>query len=80
MSGTAPESVLAALHNELAQAFTKRIKSGDASPADLNAARQFLKDNSITCEPGNNPEIQELVKTIPTSDELDGMVIGGRAQ
>lgn len=80
MKGTAPESALAALHNELAQAFTARIKSGDASPSDLNAARQFLKDNNIACVPDNNPEIQELVKAIPTTDELDGMVIGGKAQ
>lgn len=80
MKGSAPESALAALHNELAKAFTKRIKSGDASPADMNAARQFLKDNDITCEPDNNPEVQALVKSIPTTDELDGMIIGGTPQ
>lgn len=80
MKGTAPESALAALHSELAKAFMARIMSGEASPADMNAARQFLKDNSITCDPDNNPELQELVKAIPTTDELDDMVIGGKSQ
>ncbi len=80
MKGTAPESALAALHNELTKAFTDRVRSGEASPADLNAARQFLKDNGIACEPDNNPEMQELVKSIPTTDDLDDMVIGGAPQ
>lgn len=80
MKGAASESLLATLHNELTQTFLNRIKSGEVSPADLNAARQFLKDNGISCELENDPAMQELVKTIPSSEDLDGMVIGAKPQ
>lgn len=43
----APNDFLNALHGELAKELMKRIKEGTATPADLNAARQFLKDNGI---------------------------------
>ncbi|MDL2272794.1 hypothetical protein LJC23_07185 [Desulfovibrio sp. OttesenSCG-928-I05] len=78
MKNTASEETLGILHNEIAKAFLLRIQRGDATPADLNAARQFLKDNGITCEPGANPEIQSLIASIPTTEELDEMTLGGR--
>ena len=35
------------LHNELAKVLLDRVKNPDAKSADLNVARQFLKDNNI---------------------------------
>lgn len=42
------EEMLNALHAQLVQEFIDRVSSGEATPADLNAARQLLKDNEIT--------------------------------
>jgi len=39
--------LLEELHNETAQVLLDRIKSGEATAADLSVARQFLKDNGI---------------------------------
>lgn len=78
MTAKATEAVLAALHGALAQAFADRIKDGAATPADLNAARQFLKDNNIFADPEENKGLQDLLKTLPTSDELDGLASLGR--
>tara|TARA_R100001015_G_C4619710_1_gene176497 strand:+ start:1067 stop:1303 length:237 start_codon:yes stop_codon:yes gene_type:complete len=35
------------LHGLLTEEFIARIKSGEAEPSLLSAARQFLKDNSV---------------------------------
>jgi hypothetical protein len=76
-NGRATEDALADLHGTLAREFVRIISEGNASPAALNAARQFLKDNNIACEPANNEDMQALVGVIPTTDELDAMTIGG---
>lgn len=69
MKGAATEDTLATLHNQLAEAFLDRIRSGGASPADLNAARQFLKDNSITCDGPRNHRMNAL------ADSLDDITL-----
>jgi hypothetical protein len=38
---------LNALHALLAETMAKRLRSGEVTAADLNVARQFLKDNNI---------------------------------
>ena len=39
------------LHNILAEKLLERVKDPDAKSADLNVARQFLKDNNIDAVP-----------------------------
>lgn len=46
------------------KALLSRIESGEASPADLNVARQMLKDNGISAIP-KNPNVANL------ADQLD---------
>jgi hypothetical protein len=75
--GRATESALADLHGVLAREFTRLVQGEEVSPALLNAARQFLKDNNISCEPENNADMQDLIRALPTSDELDAMTLGG---
>ena len=38
---------LDALHGLVARELARKIKSGDFTAADLNVARQFLKDNGV---------------------------------
>jgi hypothetical protein len=61
----AAESTLGDLHGLLADAFIARIMSGEASPSDLNAARQFLKDNGISCDGSRNAALGALADSLP---------------
>lgn len=68
----APEAELSDLHGTLARTMRTRLESGEATAADLNAIRQFLKDNGISCEPGTNPDLntaQDLLADIPVYDD-----------
>jgi hypothetical protein len=53
------------LHNALGAALLERIQSGEASPADLNVARQFLKDNGIDGTVKNSQPLLNLAKVMP---------------
>lgn len=63
----ASEETLADLHGKLADIFIERIKTKTATPSDLNAARQFLKDNGITCDGPRNPRLRDLTEDLPNS-------------
>jgi|TARA_S200002703_G_scaffold152398_1_gene152762 hypothetical protein len=62
------------LHEELAKVLLERVKDPDAKSADLNVARQFLKDNSIDAVPAKGSPLEELIKELPF-DEKDRTVI-----
>lgn len=51
----------AEMQRELAKALLDRIRSGGATAADLNVARQLLKDNHIqSATPQANPSLAIL--------------------
>jgi hypothetical protein len=56
------------LHEALIEELLGRVKSGEATPSDLNVARQMLKDNGIISAPNNKPIIR-LADRIPAFDE-----------
>lgn len=60
-------TLLEQLHEAVAQDLLKKIKSGEADAATLNAARGFLKDNNI--EVGDprtlKPLSDALTNTLP---------------
>ena len=60
---------LGELHGLLARTLAEHIKSGEATPAHLNVARQFLRDNNIECLGATNEDIQSLTEALPF-DEL----------
>ena len=61
---------LGELHGLLARTLAETLRSGEASPAHLNVARQFLRDNNIECLGANNDDIKSLVEELPfTSTE-----------
>lgn len=54
------------LHLRLAEDLLRRVESGEASAAELNVARQFLKDNGIECAVGKPSEaMRGLAKAMP---------------
>ena len=57
------------LQDLLIDEFIQRIKSGEASPSDLNAARQLLKDNQINASATNDNPMGDLVKMLPFDDK-----------
>ena len=69
MPNKADSDQLAGLHGLLAKEFIRRIREGGASPSDLNAARQFLKDNGISCDGPRNADMRTLADDLPDSLE-----------
>lgn len=62
------------LHEVLATELLKRVKDPDAKSADLNVARQFLKDNNVDAVPtGDNP-LQKLMEELPFDDKEKSVI------
>lgn len=64
------DKILADLHGLLAKELLDKLESGDYCPADLNVARQFLKDNSISSADLMNKgsSLQKLADLVPFHD------------
>lgn len=65
MANQASTGDLEALHRLVAQSLSKRLQQDmdDAVPTDaatLGAAIKFLKDNSISADPSDSDDLQEL--------------------
>ena len=60
---------LSELHQELAKVLLERVKDPDAKSADLNVARQFLKDNNIDAVPVKGSPLEELINKLPFNEE-----------
>lgn len=67
----ARESELAGLHGVFAKFLSAKLASGEVSAAELNCIRQFLKDNGIDCVGQTNPDINSIVSTLPTFENMD---------
>lgn len=57
------------LHKELVQDLLTRIRSGQATAAELNVARQMLKDNGIEAIPVKDSGLDGLAKILPFTSE-----------
>lgn len=57
------------LQDLLIDEFINRIQSGEATPSDLNAARQLLKDNNIHAAVKNDNPMANLVSILPFNDD-----------
>tara|TARA_R100001463_G_C3419805_1_gene210138 strand:- start:171 stop:380 length:210 start_codon:yes stop_codon:yes gene_type:complete len=64
------KKLLENLHDRLAEDLLERINSGEASSAELNVARQFLKDNGIDANLQNDTPLINLAKTLPFDQDL----------
>ena len=61
------EKMLTDLHNAVAEELLRRVMSGEATSADLNVARGFLKDNGIDAGLDHSEPMSNLVKNLPFS-------------
>jgi hypothetical protein len=58
--------LLAEMNIKLTKELLNRIESGAATPADLNVARQLLKDNNVqAAKPTANPMMLRLAEHVP---------------
>lgn len=64
------------LQDLLIDEFICQIKSGESSPAMLNAARQLLKDNGIYATVTKESPLGELVNLLPFHDEGLDRIVG----
>jgi hypothetical protein len=71
---------LYSLQDLLISEFIQRIQSGEASPSDLNAARQLLKDNGIHAQVTNENPLGNLVDMLPFQDDSEHIVIAANGQ
>jgi hypothetical protein len=65
------EDTLKELHDVISQELLLRIQSGDATSADLNVARQFLKDNGIDANTGQSQPLMNLATVLPFDPEKE---------
>ena len=59
------QKALESLHTVLIQELLNRIRTGDATPSDLNVARQLLKDNGIESIPVESSPFNDLMASLP---------------
>ena len=53
------------LHAILAEKLLEKVKDPECKSADLNVARQFLRDNGIDAVPTEGNSLQKLVDELP---------------
>lgn len=63
------------LQDLLIDEFIQRIQSGAATPSDLNAARQLLKDNGIHAQVTNENPLGNLVDMLPFRDDSEHVTL-----
>ena len=63
------------LQDMLINEFIERIQAGAATPSDLNAARQFLKDNGVHAQVTNDNPLGNLVDMLPFRDDSEHVVL-----
>ncbi len=61
--------MLSSLHSAVAEELLQRVRSGNASAAELTVAAKFLKDNHIECVPTPDNALGKLVEAIPEFDQ-----------
>ena len=65
------QEMMELLHKTLAENLLLRIQDPEAKSADLNVARQFLKDNNIDAIPTNYSPLGDLVASLPNFNDED---------
>lgn len=66
------DKLLSELHEKLSKEFLRRLteEGKDLTAADLNAIRQFLRDNDIQALSKPDTAFGDLIDSLPNFDEL----------
>ncbi len=65
------KETLKSLHASLCNELLRRVASGEATPADLNVARQMLKDNQVDQVALAGTPILRLAQQLPFDNQED---------
>ena len=57
------------LHTILCEKLLDKINEPDAKSADLNVARQFLRDNGIDAVPTDDSPLKKLLDELPFKEQ-----------
>lgn len=60
---------LTELHEVLASILLEKIRDPEVKSAELNVARQFLKDNDITAIPTDDNALAQLLQDLPFKED-----------
>lgn len=63
------DSKLEELHELLATILLEKIRDPECKSAELNVARQFLKDNDVTAIPTDENALAQLLEDLPFDSE-----------
>ena len=63
------DSKLEELHELLASVLLEKIRDPECKSAELNVARQFLKDNDVTAIPTDENALAQLLEDLPFDSE-----------
>ena len=64
---------LTELHEVLASILLEKIRDPDVKSAELNVARQFLKDNDITAIPTDDNALAQLLQDLPFNEDVTAL-------
>lgn len=68
MTKTENEQLLEELYTATVKTLLDKVRSGDATAADLSVARHLLRDNGITCVPTPHNDLGALISEITDED------------
>lgn len=68
----ASEELLGKLHEAVTLDLLRRVQSGEASPAELNAAIKLLQNNGIEAILTEESPLKALMESLPKFDEDEG--------
>jgi hypothetical protein len=74
MKKRATEEILGSLHDAVATDLLRRVQSGEATPAELNAAIKFLQNNGIEAIATDDNPLGKLVASLPTFEDEEDYV------
>ena len=65
---------LTELHSLLAEKLLEKVQDPECKSADLNVARQFLKDNNIDAVPVQGSTLDKLLEELPFDEDRKNTV------
>ena len=63
------DTKLEELHELLASVLLEKIRDPECKSAELNVARQFLKDNDVTAIPTDENALAQLLQDLPFKED-----------